>query len=70
MTKKIEKNSETEFYMAEVSRDLRQPLMSIAAAKGIEVRQLVTQVLRNFVNARIELLQAISDNGEGNIEVK
>lgn len=58
----------TEYYKAEVDKSLRNPLMSIARAKGLEVRTLVSQVLRRFVAAREQLLidLAKNNNTEGN----
>lgn len=51
---------EPKFYKAEIDATLRNPLMAIARAKGIEVRSLVSQVLRTFVEARKEMLDEIA----------
>lgn len=50
------------YYKGEIDRTLKAPLMAIASARGIEVRLLVSQVLRNFVRAREELIQGIAKN--------
>ena len=55
-----------EYYKADVEASLRDPLMSIARARHLEVRTLVSQVLRRFVSARQELLEGLAKNNDVN----
>ena len=53
------------FYLAQVDRDLRKPLSTIASAMDVEVRTLTSQILRRFVSARLQLLENLAkNNGE------
>ena len=56
----------TEYYKAEIDKSLRNPLMSIARAKNLEVRTLVSQILRRFVSAREQLLVDLAKNNDVN----
>ena len=63
MEQKIEPTKE--YYLAQVSVELREPLIAIAKAKRIEVRTLVSQVLRRFVAAREQLITDIANYNDG-----
>jgi hypothetical protein len=53
-----------EFYRGEIEKSLQQPLKTLAAGKKLEVRQLVSQVLSDFVSRRQQLLLDIAKNNE------
>lgn len=53
---------ECAFYRVQVDKSLQNSLRSIASARNIPVRDLTTQVLKRFVDARTALLLEIAKN--------
>jgi propanediol dehydratase large subunit len=58
------KEEKNDFYRLQVDKSLQGSLRSIASARGIAVRDLASQVLRRFVDARLLLLTEIAKNNE------
>ena len=53
------------YYLAQAEVELREPLLAIAKAKHIEVRTLVSQILRRFVAAREQLITDVANYENG-----
>jgi len=51
-------------FRPQVNPELKIPLKTLAAHRGITIRCMVSQVLENFVKARTDLLNSIDRSDE------